>query len=94
MPARIPIRVLEKIGKEMDLKQVILCAWDGELTHIVTWGATVTECSQAADGGNRVKDALGWPEKLHSQPARVRLLEQENAALKKELADIKSGMVT
>jgi hypothetical protein len=84
---RIPVKAASNIGKEYNAKQVILLVWDGELTHIVTWGKTVDDCSQAADGGNMLKQKWGWPE-CNDQPSRVKKLEAEVAQLKKALAQI------
>ncbi len=42
-------------------------------------------CSKAADFGNRLKEALGWPESSKAEPARVRKLE-------KQLADLERGI--
>lgn len=72
MPKRIPISAAERIATEHDCQQVILVAWDGELTHVVTYGKTVEDCDQAAQGGDFVKKALGWPESLRGDlPSRV-----------------------
>jgi ParB/RepB/Spo0J family partition protein len=36
-----------------------------------TWGATVEDCAQAAQGGNILKDKWGWPADTKTQPSRV-----------------------
>lgn len=74
MSARIPIAVAKRIAKEHNCRQVILVAWDGEVTHVVTYGKSLEDCSNAAQGGNRIKTALGWPESMHAEPARVKKL--------------------
>ena len=84
MPARIPIKAARHLGHEYDCRQIIVLAWDGTLTHVVTWGKTIDDCSQAADGGNRLKEALGWPEH-NDQPSRVRKLEARIRELEAEL---------
>ena len=71
MPKRIPICAAKKFVKEQDLRHVIICAWDGKLSHVVTYGRTVEDCVQAAEGGNRIKRLLGWPESLQAEPARI-----------------------
>lgn len=72
MPKRIPITAASSIAKTHGCRQVIVVAWDGEKTHVVTYGVSQEECGQAADGGNLVKRALGWPESLCSaEPSRV-----------------------
>lgn len=73
---RLPIKAARDVAKGYGLSQVILAAWDGERTHIVTYGTTVEQCAQAAMGGNKIKDALGWPKDLHAEPSRVLAVEQ------------------
>jgi hypothetical protein len=72
---RLPIARAKEIAERHDLDQVILVAWskkDGR-THVVTYGRSLEDSAQAAEGGNRVKRALGWPETLcNAVPARVR----------------------
>ena len=89
MPKRIPIKAAKDLAKEYDLKQVILCAWDGKLTHIVTYGKTLEDCDQAAQGGNKIKKALGWPEELCSdEPSRVKKLKKKIEELRKKVYQI------
>lgn len=75
MADRIPIARAKEIAERHDLDQVVLVAWsrrDGR-THVVTFGRSLEDCAQAAEGGNRVKRALGWPESIcNAKPARVR----------------------
>lgn len=65
--ARITIlpEQLERFARELGLTQAILVGWapDGT-THVVTWGDSLTNSAQAAQGGNFVKRALGFPETL------------------------------
>jgi hypothetical protein len=68
MPNHIPISSAKKFAEEHSLRHVIICAWDGKLSHIVTYGYSVEECAQAAEGGNRIKNLLGWPESLQAEP--------------------------
>jgi hypothetical protein len=85
VPNRIPISTAKRVAKDHDLQQIILVAWDGTLMHVVTYGKSVKDCDQAAQGGNRVKAALGWPEILQSaEPSRVTKLR----ALLKEGVDL------
>jgi len=83
---RAPGISIEQMMQRMfeDQKYLIVLAWDGERTHIVTWGKTLEDCSLAADGGNRLKEKWGWPES-NDQPSRVRNLQQENKALQQAL---------
>lgn len=86
MPKRIPITAAKDVAEKFDCSQVIILAWDGELTHVVTYGKTLLDCEQAAEGGNRVKRFLGWPEdKCQDKPARARkreLVKENRAAAK------------
>ena len=65
---RIPITAGKEISEKYGMTQVIICAWDKELnrTHVVTYGKTKEDCIQAAEGGNFIKKALGWPDNLMS----------------------------
>lgn len=74
MPKRIAISVAKQIAESNRCRQVIVLAWDGELTHIVTYGKSVDDCAQAAAGGNALKEKWGWPE-LNDQPSRVKRIE-------------------
>lgn len=72
---RIPIAAAKRIADEYSKDQVIVVTWDKATgtTWVTTYGKTVEECAQAAEGGNRVKRALGWPEILcNAKPARIR----------------------
>ena len=83
MPKRIPISAAKKFCEEQDLRHVIICAWDGKLSHVVTYGRTIEDCAQAAEGGNRVKLLMGWPENLQAGPSRVKKMR---ASLRAEIA--------
>lgn len=87
MPAKIPIAAAKTVANEYACRQVILMAWDGEHTHCVTYGKTVEDCDQAAQGGNRIKAALGWPESLMAEPSRVKKLKARIAQLEAALAN-------
>lgn len=82
----IPIETAKRVAQDHDCKQVILVAWDGKETHVVTYGDTLEACDQAAQGGNRVKSALGWPGSLNAEPSRVTTLKNERAKLRSALA--------
>ena len=93
MPKRIPILAASDIAKAHDCRQVIVLAWDGKRTHVVTYGKTVEDCQQAADGGNRVKRALGWPESLcNEEPSRVAKLKAENESLRSKVKDLEGRL--
>jgi hypothetical protein len=66
---KLPVTAAKNVAEAYGLKQVILMAWDGELTHVVTWGQTQDDCAMAAEGGNYLKEKMGWPT-FDDQPPR------------------------
>lgn len=83
----VPIKAAKSIATEYNKNQVIVVCWDNEhkQTHVTTYGRTGEECDQAAQGGNRVKRALGWPESLcGDEPSRVTKLKKEINRLKQD----------
>lgn len=93
MPARIPISAAKRIAADHDLRQVILFAWDGKASHIVTYGKSVEDCAEAADLGNKMKRGLGWPESLQSaEPSRVKKLRATLNRRTRLLQTIASGL--
>jgi NAD(P)-dependent dehydrogenase (short-subunit alcohol dehydrogenase family) len=86
----IPIEAAKKFAEEQGCTQVIIAAWDGERTHIVTYGKTVEDCAQAAEGGNKIKEALQWPKDLRAEPARVQALLDRIEKLEDALSSIDS----
>ena len=58
MPKRIPIAAARRVAEAHDLKQVVLLGFDGELTHVVTWGATKADCEAAAKAQDFWKGAF------------------------------------
>lgn len=75
---KIPITAALKIGKDYGCQQVILFAWDGEQTQVVTWGESLDDCycSQAADGANKIKKNWDWP-LSNDQPSSVMQLQKK-----------------
>ena len=46
--------------------------YDGDSTHVVSWGDTQHNCDRAAQLSEHLKKAMGWPEKLWStMPSRI-----------------------
>lgn len=88
---RIPISAAKKVAEEQNCRQVILLAWDGELTHIVTYGKTADDCAQAATGGNLLKEKWGWPE-CNDQPSRVKKLQSELSTLRGAAEEMESSL--
>jgi hypothetical protein len=78
MNKRIPIKAARELAKKYKLDQVIIVAYERDvkkqehMTHVVTYGKSKVDCLQAAQGGNMVKKALGWPESLcNTRPRRA-----------------------
>jgi len=90
MPQTIPISAIKKFAKDNGLTVVVTLGWDGELSHVLTYGDTVVNCDKAAIFGDKLKDYLGWPESLHAEPSRVNALKKENIQLKSEVALLKA----
>lgn len=76
---RLPIKALKELANKYGYSVVVAYAYDAEnkMQHIATWGKTIKLCDQAAQWGNMMKDALGWPEGLRAQPSRVEKLQNE-----------------
>ncbi len=91
MTKTIPIAAAKRLAEEFDLRQVIIAAWDGKLTHITTYGKSLVDCDQAADGGNLIKRALGWPKHLEAEPSRVSALKQEIKRLKDQVKELETS---
>ena len=82
----IPFAELQILAEKYNLSHVIMLAHETDgPDHIVTYGQTILQADQAAEFGNALKDALGWPESLHKQSAkatkRIQELEAEVARL-------------
>lgn len=61
----IPIEVAQEIAEKFHKNQVIILAWDKNFgkCHVSTFGKSQIDARQAAEGGNRLKKAIGWPDK-------------------------------
>jgi hypothetical protein len=77
---RLPIRAARDIAREFKLDQVILIGYERDMdhtfprqmTHVVTYGKSKVDCLQAAQGGNKLKKVLGWPDSLRAEPSRMK----------------------
>lgn len=68
----IPISAARQIAETYSKNQVIIVTWDdtNQMVHVTTYGTTQPFSAQAAQGGNFVKEALGWPDRLcHDTPS-------------------------
>lgn len=72
----IPIKSLKELSQKYGYDHIICFATKGKMQYIATYGRTIQECDQAAQFGDKMKDALGWPESLHAAPSRVRKLQK------------------
>ncbi len=87
---RIPISDAKRIGKERGYSQVIIVTHDKNtgIESVCTWGENQQDCEMAAEGGNFVKKALGWPDKnCKSKPRRQTKKEKE---INQVLVDLKN----
>ena len=61
----ISIATAKEIRETLDATHLVIFAVGADgVQHVATHGATAQNAQQAADAGNRLKTALGWPEKL------------------------------
>lgn len=86
--SRLPITAVKQLADEYDMSQVIVFGWDGEQTHIATYGKSVEDCDVAARGANSIKQRWNWPEQLLAEPSRVKALRAEIKQLKQQLATL------
>lgn len=73
MSTSIPHDELKMLAEKYSLTHVVMLAnqSDPYMDYVVTYGDSVKTADQAAEFGNRLKDAMGWPESLHQQSAQV-----------------------
>lgn len=83
--SKIPVKALKELASDYGLTHVIVYGYDGKKQHIATYGKTIEQCSQVADFGNKMMDALGWPSSLHGHPSTVKKLKAKIAELKEKL---------
>jgi hypothetical protein len=72
---RIPITQAKEIANKFGYSQVIIHAYDGEtgMQCITTFGKSLADCKNAAEGGNAIKRLLKWDEELcNTKPNRVK----------------------
>jgi len=72
---RIPIKAAKEFAKNFEKDQVIILTWDKKTnsTWVTTYGKSLKDCEQAANGGNEIKRLLKWPEnKCNDIPNRIK----------------------
>lgn len=70
---KIPIEAAKRIANDYEYPEVVIFAYDppSRNQHVTTYGKTVEQCKDAAQAGNYLKKALGWPDELcHAKPSR------------------------
>lgn len=73
---KVTVNTARQLAKSHDLEQVILMTTRGATTTVTTYGKTKELCLLAADSGNNLKAALGWPEELCNEiPPRLNVEE-------------------
>lgn len=90
---RIPIKEAKRIAYVYGYDQVLIFAWNNKngIQHITTYGKSIEDCDQIAQGGNYIKDKLlGWPEnECCSEPYRVKKLKEEILKLRREVDELR-----
>lgn len=72
---RIPILTAKDIADHYGYSQVIIHAFDAEtgIQHVTTFGKSLSDCDNAAKGGNAIKKLLKWPEEsCDAKPSRLK----------------------
>lgn len=90
MPKRIPIKVAKELAAQQDLRQVVILAWDGEKSHVVTYGRNVDESDRAARTGEQLRELLSWPESATKGPSRVEALRRQISDLEAEVQRLRA----
>lgn len=91
----VPISAAKKLAQDYAKDQVIILTWDAAhgMSHVTTYGRSVEDCAQAAEGGNRLKKALGWPDELcHAVPKRESHLRSDLAAALKRAEEAEAKL--
>ena len=88
---RIPINWAKRIAEDLGYSQVIIHGFDGKtgMQCVTTYGKSLKDCKNAADGGNKLKQLLKWPEEYcNAQPKRVTNAEKKKQSLLDKNSDI------
>lgn len=78
---RIPISAVKEIAEKYGYTQVIVHGYDGEtgIQCVATYGKTLKDCDNAAEGGNVIKKLCGFPEELcNTKPKRLKKVKPIN----------------
>jgi hypothetical protein len=72
---KVPIKAGKDFCNRYGKDEVIIVSYNktAGVTWITTWGRSLEDCKSAAESGNNLKKALGWPEPLcHATPNRLK----------------------
>jgi len=89
---KIPISAAKEVARTHEMTQVIILGWDGESTHITTYGKTAIDCDQAAQGANFLKVLWNWPKSTIVDPFRVRGMKKRIQELENETAALREAL--
>lgn len=86
----ITIKRLKELSEKYKLGTIIIFARNdnGQSTQIVSYGRTAEQSSRAAIFANKLKVALGWPERLYSDPSRIKRYQKEIKGLKDQIKNL------
>lgn len=92
----IPIEAAKTISKTYDYDHVIIFGWNRQhnTQHVTTYGRTLIDCDQVAQGGNMLKaKLLNWPSELCGiEPNRVLKLRAEIEILKARVKELEGTL--
>jgi hypothetical protein len=81
----VTINEAKGIAQSHGLQQIVVWTWadGGHGQHVTTWGEPYAHSARAAEAGNAVKAAAGWPEELRKDlpTSLVQLLEAMDRAV-------------
>jgi len=93
---RIPIEGAENLAKQYGCDQVIILGWWAKTgsTCVATYGKSLADCDQAAQGGNWLKThLLKWPEcEALAEPNRVKTLKKRIKELEAYVESIQDAI--
>jgi hypothetical protein len=67
----IPISTARYLSQKFEYPEIVIFAYNPKTgrQHVTTYGKTKAQCLDAAQAGNYLKKALGWPEEeCNAQP--------------------------
>lgn len=88
MSTSIPIEAAKHVCEMYDCRHVIILAWDGESTHVVTYGESAEDSDIAAESANYIKKIWGWPKETLMESPKVQNLKDEIDRLKNRVREL------